>query len=743
MEAINRSVEGDNVSVRYDTQKVSHTQSAKRVLPPRLVSTLYGRAEIFTRAVQSLEQNEPVVLHGMAGMGKSALASAIAWSVIENYANGVLWIDGGYNPLDAICDNIGQQFEDEQMLKLEANAKPSRVRYLLGLHNVLVVLDDCWDSDVAREFAQLCVPAGYSLLVTSREKIARMGSLIEVTPLEHPSGTELFRDASGIKGTSEADQVAKLVRLLGGHPQGLVIAGALCLEEELSARELLTMLGPAEKRAKMLRLGKDASNNVWATFDLSYQRLKPEEQIVFRTFGGSWSKTATSELLSYIVLADEDTVDRAMRGLVKRALARVEELANGRRRYAVHDLIHAFAQGLIKEGGQSIDDARNEWLSAAQQYASKYASETADSHSSLDAEFVNLMGAANWAAERRKFEELNNLTLILASKSGFLNRRGYNLEAVGLLTLAVEGARTLGNDKDEGVHLGSLAYAYALLSNYSLALEHYQQALRIAQSVHDKASEGHWYGLMGFVYDSVGEYSEAIKCYSNAIDICKSLNDKVGQGRWLGSLAGTYRTVGESETAIKLYREAIALARRIGDEYNECVHLSNLGNAYRTWGDYETAIKYYDEALAQATKIGDRATQARSLVNAGRLHARLGKPAEGLDKCRQALEIFSEIGFGSGQAYAHGYMGEVLRVLGNVEEAGLETRNALELHRELGVRNGEADWLHNLGIWALAGGQREEGVDYLKAALKIRTDLGIAKADETLQALKDAGVDVE
>jgi hypothetical protein len=443
MSTWNRAIIGNNVSVRQETAATQIAHPVKRILPPRLATILFGRADLFTRALQELEANETVVLHGMAGMGKSALASAIAWSLVEKYPNGVLWIDSGYSPVDAICDNVGQQFEDDLMPRLDAASKPARVRHLLGYHKILIVLDDCWGADVARAFAQECVPAGYSLLVTCREKIARLGKLIEIPSLDHNAGIDLFRDASGLKTKKDEAEIQNLVHILGGHPQALVIAGAFCLEEELSARELLKMLGPAEERIKKLKLGKDTSNNVWATFELSYQRLRYEEQIVFKSFSGTWAKTATAELLSLTSSMDQDTIDSALRGLVKRALARVEDLADGRRRYAIHDLIHAFAQGLIKESGKSIDEVRNDWLNAVVLYTEKYQRDVTDYHNALEAELGNLMGAANWAAEHSKNIELDNLAYMLCASSNLLFYRGYNAQAVALLHYAVDAGRDL------------------------------------------------------------------------------------------------------------------------------------------------------------------------------------------------------------------------------------------------------------------------------------------------------------
>ncbi len=714
-------------------------QPTKRLLPPRLVSTLYGRADLFGRALEELGRHQPVVLHGMAGMGKSALASMIAWTLIEEYPNGVLWVSGGATPIDSICDDVGQQLEDEHMFSLDAAAKPSRVRYLLGTHDVLVVLDDCWDPDVARGFAQQCLPAGHGLLVTSREKIARLGTLLEIGSLDLGAGVELFRDTSEIRAATAEPEIVQLVRLLGGHPQALVIAGQMCCEEEISTKELLALLGSAGDRVRRLKLGNAATNNVWATFDLSYQRLKTEEQIVFRTLGGAWSKSVTPRLMANIVLADEATVDSALRGLVKRALARGEDLPGGLKRYVVHDLLHAFAQGLAGESGLSTQDVWDEWLKAVSQYVDAYCGESIEFHDALDAELGNLLGAATTAADLDRNADVLDLADALCSHSNFLFRRGYNLQAVGLLGRAVKAARMMADRHREGEHLGNLGYAHALLSNYPLAVDHYGQALEIAQVLNDREGQAKWIGLTGLAYDNIGEYTQAIRCYEQAIAHERVLGNRAGEGRWLGSLAGIHRSRGDGIRAIELYEQAISVARELGDLGNECVHLSNLASVYRYHGDYARALAYYEEALPISVTLHDKATQGRILINTGLCLTRHGRPADALDYCIKGLEIFSTIGFKSGEGYARGYMGETFWGLGDSTAAREETLQALAMHRELGVKSGQADWLHNLGMWAIHEGESTQGVAFLREALEIRTRLGVVSADETRRILRECG----
>lgn len=705
--------------------------------PPRLASTLFGRGNVFSNICKLLVDNV-VLLHGMAGMGKSSLASAVAWSLKDSYPGGVLWLEGQQSRLEDICDEIGMQLKDDQMPRIKPAGKSTRVRVLLGAQPSLVILDNCWDGDVARVFARDCVPAGCGLLITSREKIAQLGVLIEISSMSESASVALFRQTSGFT-TGQDQNINKLVNLMAGHPQALSVAGAICLEDEMNVLDLLKSLGSAEARMKRLKLGKDASNNVWATFDLSYQKLNQDEKEAFRFLGGAWAKGASVELLTEAMGSETlsvDNIDTALRGLAKRALVRIEDIADGRR-YIMHNLVHDFSLGLFQGNGQTLKELRLKWLKSAVAYANTYSKDGIYAHNKLELELGNLLDGSTWAAENGLWKEVDQLAMSLHERSGFILRRGYASHAVGLLKLGIEATKHLGNKTREGLQKGNLGLALFEISEYKQAISYYQAAYEIAVGQNNSAEESRWLGAIGLGYDSLSDYQKAIEFYEKAIEIDRNNENKKGIGKWLGSAAGAYRMIGNSERAEKYYEEAIRIAREMNDIVNEGVHLSNLGNAYRSWGwgKYDKALDCYDFAIKIAQETGDKATEARATINTARVLSRIGQPEKALRICEKGLELFTQIGFRSGQAYAHGYMGEIYRALGKNIEAITETELALKIHKEVEVYKGQSDWMHNLGVWKTEDGHIEEGKKLLLEALEIRKNLGLVKLMETRLAL--------
>ncbi|MBE3141792.1 MAG: tetratricopeptide repeat protein, partial [Thermoplasmata archaeon] len=499
-------------------------------------------------------------------------------------------------------------------------------------------------------------------------------------------------------------------------------------------------LGSAEARIKRLSLGKDISNNIWATFDLSYQKLNTKEKEIFRLLGGAWAKGATVKLLAGAMetqLTDYDSIDSGLRGLAKRALVRTESIGEYKR-YLMHNLVQDFAQSLIVDSGQTITELRLKWLTSVVTYVNYYCEDSPDNHTHLELELDNLLGAAAWAAEMGKWTEVDQIAIAMHEKSGFILRRGYASRAVGLLQLAREAAQNLGDKSHEGLHTGNLGMAFFEISDYTQALECYKKALDISRELGDKTCESRWLGSIGFVNDSLSRYSEAIKCYEGAIQIDREIGNQKGVGKWLGSAAGAYRLIGNSEKAVQYYEEAIQIARQMNDKVTEAVHLSNLGNAHRSWGwgNFEKAIECYSQAIQIARDTGDIMTEARATINSARVKSWLGNSEPALIELDHGLDLFTQIGFRSGQAYSHGYKGEIYRALGKQTEAKFETELALTIHKEVHVLHGQSDWLNNLGVWAGQDSRVEEGIHFLEEALEIRKKLGLAKVAETEMALK-------
>lgn len=354
------SMEDADVIIGYAPEYMS-SRASQSSLPPRIAcrgGRLFGRADVFSSATEilTLDRPQPLIFHGLAGVGKSAIAAALAWGLAPFYKGGVIWLDKETHSVSALCDEIGRLYADESMYSFDKLRKLKRAHYLLNKLSTLVVIDNCQDHDVARTFAEQCAPQG--LIITSRERMALVGKLMEVVPLTQESATNLFQSIAQV-GDSQSNKVQSIISLFEGHPQAITIAAALLLEEHLPPSELLDLLKRADKRVRRLCLGKESKNSVWASFEASYDRLDVEEKKIFRILGGAWSRRVTRELIYYIAkLPNDRRIADLMRGILKHALIS-EEDSQGILTYRAHGLIYSYAQGLLHEEGQ-FDSVRKD-----------------------------------------------------------------------------------------------------------------------------------------------------------------------------------------------------------------------------------------------------------------------------------------------------------------------------------------------------------------------------------------------
>src|SRR5262249_22949681 len=144
-------------------------------------------------------------------------------------------------------------------------------RTLLASRRVLVVLDDAEDGAQVRDLIPANPACG--VVVTARVRLPELGGSHHVAPLTAlPTrlATELFLRVTGsacIDLSGELDAVDRVVRLCGGLPLALRIAGALRVHDhpqptrELAAR--LELRGP-----DVLTYGLDSvSRTISAGFD--------------------------------------------------------------------------------------------------------------------------------------------------------------------------------------------------------------------------------------------------------------------------------------------------------------------------------------------------------------------------------------------------------------------------------------------------------------------------------------------
>ena len=262
------------------------------------------------------------------------------------------------------------------------------------------------------------------------------------------------------------------------------------------------------------------------------------------------------------------------------------------------------------------------------------------------------------------------------------------------------------------------------MSQYSVAMASWQQALDIYRALNDRNGEADALTYLGIVYDFLGQYFHARDFHSQALAIYHELGDRNDEANALGNLGNVYGSLGQYIQARDNYYQVLTILQELGDRNGEAKTLNNLGLIYGSLGQYLQARDYHSQALVIYHELGDRNGEANAVMNLGVIYDSLGQYRQAMSNFSQALSIFQEIGDREGEANALGNLGNVYDSLGQYLQARENYYQVLTILQELGDRNGEAKTLNNLGLIYGALGQYLQARDYHSQALAIYQEIG-------------------
>jgi len=584
-------------------------------------------------------------LHGMGGIGKTALALKIGEILTPDYPDGQLYLDlkgarhatdaPGVGPLTAAEAMAYVIRSYDRVTRLPETDAGLAGRYQALLHGkrALLLMDNARDSE---QVEPLIPPAGCALLVTSRQHFALPGLFARsLDTLPSDRARELLLKIAPRIG-EHADEIAKLSGYL---PQALrTAAGALSERPDLSPADLVRRMKDARRRPELT--GVDLSLTVSA--GLLSPELK-DRWLQLAVFPDSFDQRGAAAVWKL----DPDPAQDTLSELSKYSLL---EWNAASLRYRLHDLVRDFAGAHLAEAARAEAQSRHaacykDVLDAADRLYLLGGEAVPQGLALFDLERGNIRAGQAWSAAHADGGDVGARLCVDYPAVGVyvLSLRLHPREWIDWLDAALGAARRLGDRGAEGNALGNLGIAYDTLGDYRRAVEFHEQNRAIAHEIGDRYSEGNALGNLGIAYKSLGDYRRAIEFHEQARAISREIGDRQGEGNDLGNLGNAYRAVGEYNRAIEFYEQACATARGIGDRRSEGNALGSLGNAYYSLGDYRRAIEFYEQQLAIAHEIGDRLAEGKALFNSANALAALSDRVKAIARAEAALKILEEL----------------------------------------------------------------------------------------------------
>ncbi|MCA1564762.1 MAG: tetratricopeptide repeat protein [Acidobacteria bacterium] len=119
--------------------------------------------------------------------------------------------------------------------------------------------------------------------------------------------------------------------------------------------------------------------------------------------------------------------------------------------------------------------------------------------------------------------------------------------------------------------------------------------------------------------------------------------DAKGTAAILHNFGNLIQARGDYEQALDYYDRSLKIKEELGDRSGIAVSLHQIGIIHNDRGDYEKALEYYERSLKMAEELGNRSGIAISLGQIGKLFVDIGSYAEAFQRLLPALSMFVEL----------------------------------------------------------------------------------------------------
>lgn len=665
-------------------------------IPLSATTGLVGRQKALAQLKERLEdpaQCSFIAIHGLPGVGKTALITAIAHNpdLREHFADGILWAGLGPQPnLLGLLSRWGVQLgltaaETKTLTGIEPWCQA--LRTAIGGRRLLIVIDDVWSV----EDALACKVGGINcrhLMTTRFPAIASHLTVDGVMPLQELDDNEslaLLQSVASQAVIAESQKGLDLVRAAGGLPLALLLMGNYLRTHDYTGkpRRINTLLQRLEDVEVRLRLSASELSleshpnlshgtplSLQSVIAVTDQFLSEQTRTVLYALSILPAKpnNFSEETALAVAACSTDDLDLLSdSGLLECSSAN---------RYMLHQVIadyahmHQSEQELVQTGKRLITYVLN-YLETHKKAYELLEIETSCILAALDlsyemqeqaaliqgtctfAPYLILRGFYSLAEQhlQRAYGIANASHDKGALARGIMRYLGEVAQKQGNFDQAEiyfqEGlsiARELGDDEHICDLLTDLGSIFWRRSIYVQAEEYLQEGLLLARKIGNNERIYMILKTLGAVFSGQGDFKRAVESFQIGLELARLTDDRESMCLLVGNLGVALSLQGQQTDAEACFQEGLKLARQIGHREQMCVLLLNLGNVKRYQAEYADAEIYFRDGLVVARQIGHREWISALLSDLGSSLWHQGNYSEAESLLNESLLLARQIG---------------------------------------------------------------------------------------------------
>jgi predicted ATPase/DNA-binding SARP family transcriptional activator len=611
-------------------------EAALTNLPVPLTSFV-GRQREMGAVKKRLAAARLLTLTGAGGSGKTRLAIQVAIDVLDDYEDGVWWVELGPLADPALVPPAVAKVLSVPEVSNQTVSETLAI--FLRARELLMILDNCEHliaacAEMAGRLLSSCPQL--AILATSRETLAIRGEQVWPVPtlsvpdrqpvapadLQQQEAVRLFMErARSVRPDfrltdQNAVAVADICRRLDGLPLAIELAAA-----RANVLPVAEIAGRLDDRFQLLTAGSRTAlprhQTLRAALDWSYQLLPGAEQTLLRrlsVFAGGWTVEAAEAICAGESIAARDVFPLLSR-LVEKSL--VEARPRGEQgRFRLLQTPQQYSRERLLEAGESSRVQERHLyhflglVEAAQPHLGYFLSATDMDLwlARLEAEYDNLRAAVRWSLEKgNRSPAATEAGLRLASNLHWLwFARGHFTEGRAWLERLLATSSEV-QPAARAQALLTAGYSACWQGDFAAGARPLQEALSIFHRLEDGSGITFSLHGLGFVALGQGWAGRSRAHFEEALHSAQELGDPWLTAFTLHFLAIVLSYQGDLEQATYYFHEGTALLEPLGGHRQGLgFSLFHLARIARLQADYAAAESRLAEGLHRFQQIGDR-----------------------------------------------------------------------------------------------------------------------------------------
>lgn len=632
---------------------------------------------LFPKNVSLQDRLTMIVITGLGGMGKTALAHAFAKKYQSRFSDAQISIEFQGSTERPLTPEESLQ---RILIALGVNIDGAIVRADLASiyrkhcvsRRILIIANDVGSVDQVQD---LIPSEGSLLIITSRKYIPLPGlEHITLAPLADTAARQLLL----ARYPEISNHAKELADLCSNIPLALVLASSFLKKNpDWTIAEYINELRQHPPSA--LTLGEASIHAILATTMSHLTQIDAQSAWAWHTlavFPTFFDKPAMSAIWVFDKRRTQQIIDQ----LREYSLINYIKFPSG---YIQHDLLRNFAitsligEDLVLMGRPTFEEWSNIQTRHALHYRlqarnlnEKYHQLIQEGESikkvlnDFDRIWPHFQAAWNWMLQNETSEALHFIVVFPSDLLFFLELRLSLNERLRFLEIALTAARTLGYEKAQSVHLSNMAMYLIYLADFNSAINYIEEAIKIDHKLELIDFLSADYNLLGLAYLNRKDLTQndldnAITVLNTALALAQEKDLSEGRIIALSNLAEVYFEKKNLLIARDFAIQAMEQSFRNNDVRTRSFVLAIYGEVEFALGNHELGLQYLHNALAIDNDLGDKYGISERSLRLSSAYKELGQYDKAIEYLQTSVDFEQKVG--SLEANIHAYQLEELK----------------------------------------------------------------------------------